>query len=247
MFFDFANRVENGRYPRQGELYIMNALLLTVSLIILGVALLAAAQKGWIDDQRLANIVAVLAFIAALAVFFIPQASQPTSEPTIQSTPPVSETPTVNSETIGGEEPLSPLTTPFTATATESVNFTTPMIQPSVDIDTILPNIVSGSGGIEIAAPWWKAITVARENGTYDPTEFPGAEGCFGVAWNVQELFHTVVVFQSAQTLDFQAGGHYSLICITTDVELSAIDVGKVQSTWLSKEHGGTWRVQVLD
>lgn len=125
--------------------------------------------------------------------------------------------------------------------------FSSPTSQPTVDIDEVLSNIVPGNGGIKKAAPWWKAIAVARENGIYDPTAFPGAEGCFGVAWNVMELDHTVVVFQSAQTLDFQAGGHYSLICLTNNVELSATDVGRVQSTWLSKEHGGTWRVQVLD
>lgn len=118
---------------------------------------------------------------------------------------------------------------------------------PTVNIDAILANIVPGPSGIEIAAPWWKAITAARENGVYNPSEFPGAEGCFGVAWNVMRLDHTVVVFQSAQTLDFQDGGHYSLICLTNNVKLSATDVGRVQSTWLSKEHGGTWRVQVLD
>ena len=64
----------------------MNALLLTVGLIIIGIALLVASQKGWVDDQRIANVVAVLAFIVALAVFFVPQASLPTSEPTIQPT-----------------------------------------------------------------------------------------------------------------------------------------------------------------
>jgi hypothetical protein len=128
--------------------------------------------------------------------------------------------------------------TPTDTIGTEAVN---------IDISDVLSNIVPGNGGIEKAAPWWKAIAAARENGIYDPTEFPGAEGCFGVAWNVMGLDHAVVVFQSAQALDFQAGGHYSLICLTDNVELSASDVGRVQSTWLCKEYGGTWRVQVID
>lgn len=117
----------------------------------------------------------------------------------------------------------------------------------TIDIDEVLANIVPGNGGIEVAASWWKAIDAKDKNGDYDPTAFPGNDDCFGVAWNAMGLDHTVVTFQSKQSLEFQPGGQYSLICLTENVKLSARDVGRIQATWLSREHGGTWRVQVLD
>ena len=83
----------------------MNALQLTFGLIILGIILLVASHKGWIDDQRIANIAAVLAFIVALAVFFIPQAFLPDPEPTLQPTPPASKTPTKSIPTLESPTP----------------------------------------------------------------------------------------------------------------------------------------------
>ena len=176
-------------------------------------------------------IIALIALVPAFGQWLTPRQPQSSIQETpIKNTPPPTDIP------LPSVTPNSPTVIP---TDTSIQNST-------VNIDTILANIVPGPGGIEIAAPWWKAIIAAREDGVYKPTEFPGAEGCFGVAWNVM-LEHTVVVFQSAQASDLQDGGHYSLICLTNNVKISATDVGRIQSTWLSKEHGGTWRIQVLD
>ena len=186
-------------------------------------------KETWVLVEMVVAILACVGTVVAAVIGILPDiaVSLATQTPTAALVAP--QVPTTSLST--GESGLKQEDTPVT----------------TVNIDEVLSNILSGTGGIEAAAPWWKVISVAREDGTYDPTAFPGAEGCFGVTWNVLGLDHTVVVFQSAQVLDFQAGGHYSLICLTRDVALSATDVGRIQAEWLSKEHGGTWRVQVLD
>lgn len=116
-----------------------------------------------------------------------------------------------------------------------------------LDLDRDLADIVPGEGGIEQAVRGWNAVEILREDGIYDPTAHPGAEGCYGVAWNALDLDHTVIVFQSATEISFQSGGTYALICLTDNANLSARDVGRIQATWLEREHGGSWRVMVLD
>lgn len=211
--------------------------VLVIGLVIIVIVLFVAVKKGWIDGKTLglvATVIGIAASMATVAVFVVPAAT-------------LLPTPTTSSLTISTSIPTPTQIDDHANLGTEETTQINEGSSDIVNIDEVLDNIVSGNGGIEIAAPWWKAILAKRENGIYDPTEFPGTKGCFGVAWNVLQLEHTVVVFQSAQALDFQAGGHYSLICLTNNVDLSATDVGRIQSTWLSKEHGGAWRVQVLD
>lgn len=149
----------------------------------------------------------------------------------------------VNPPTNSHVTPASSTNTiiPPTSTSSESTN---------IDIDEVLANIIPGQGGIEHAAPWWKTIfSINSENTTktYDPTEFPGDTECFGIAWNAMRIPHTIFVFQSAQTLDFQNGGTYVTVCLSNGVKLSKNDMGRIQAEWSHQEYGGAWQVNILD
>lgn len=116
----------------------------------------------------------------------------------------------------------------------------------NVDINSILSAIQPGTGSIEKALPEWKPVDYQTLNGIFNPTLFSKYDLCYGIAWNANNQDHTVFVFQSEQPIEFQDGGTYVAICLQGNLVLSPIDVGRIQADWLTKEHGGTWRVKLL-